>query len=134
MSADLGEWDGVHDEPPAEPAAPALYYASVDEFVREYLVNVYRRRVGPRGSRRWSAEWWRNAEAIIRLEALWRAWEHLRLDGATGMSVWLRDHADPHMAMLFDPDGPFAGSDDENRAGAPLPYAPPPAGLFDVEV
>ncbi|WP_216666160.1 DUF4913 domain-containing protein [Actinomyces faecalis] len=27
-----------------------------------------------------------------------RSWEHPRQDPATGMSVWLRDHADHHMA------------------------------------
>jgi hypothetical protein len=43
------------------------------------------------------AEWWKHADAIARLEALWRAWEHLRQDPHAGMSVWFRDHADHHM-------------------------------------
>ena len=76
------------------------------------------------------SEWWRSAEAISRLDALWRAWENLRLDGTTGMSVWWRDHADHHMAILMDPDGPFAGSTDACGRGEPLPYTPPPEGLF----
>jgi len=62
---------------------------------------------------------------LQRLEALWRAWEHLRQDPALGMSVWWRDHADPHMAALLDPDGPFAGVEGEenvNRRGEPLLY------------
>lgn len=109
---------------------PELYFGSVDEFVREIIVPMYRRKVGARGSRRWSAQWWRNAEAISRLDALWRAWESLRLDGATGISTWWRDHADYHMNVLFDPDGPFGASEDENKAGEPLPYEPPPPGLF----
>lgn len=70
---------------------------------------------------------------MIRLEALWRSWEHLRKDPATGMSVWWRDHADHHTAAPLDPDGVFAGADgDENtcKRGEPLPYATPPAGLF----
>lgn len=130
-----GPWgqaqEGGGDQDPGEvEEAPELFYGSVDDFVREMLVHLYRRKVGPRGSRRWSAQWWRNAEAIARLEALWRAWENLRQDGATGMSTWWRDHADYHMQQLFDPDGPFAASEDENKAGAPLPYDPPPAGLF----
>ncbi len=107
-----------------------LYYGSVDEFVREVIVPIYRRKVGARGSRRWSAEWWRNAEAVSRLEALWRSWEHLRQDGAIGMSTWWRDHADYHMSVLFDPDGPFGSSEDENKADQPLPYTAPPPGLF----
>jgi hypothetical protein len=114
--------------------APTLYYGSVDQFVREYLIYVYRRRISGRGQGRvWAAQWWRYEEAVIRLEALWRAWEHLRLDPTTGMSVWWRDHADHHMAMLLDPDGPFAGVDGEqnaNQRGEPLPYQPPPPGLF----
>lgn len=124
-----------------EPAAPAedeerppeLAFGSVDEFVREYLRYVYRRATSDH--RVWAARWWEYEEAVIRLEALWRAWEHLRLDPSTGMSVWWRDHADHHMAVLMDPDGPFAASDRYENAndaakGAPLPYEAPPAGLF----
>ncbi|MGV0111135.1 DUF4913 domain-containing protein [Arthrobacter sp. CP30] len=32
--------------------------------------------------------------AVSRLNALWRAWETLRLDPGTGMSDWWRIHAD----------------------------------------
>ena len=49
------------------------------------------------------------------------------------MSVWFRDHADPHMAVLMDPDGPFAGAtseEDVNRRGDPLPYMEPPEDMF----
>ena len=59
----------------------------------------------------WCPQWWRHAEAVARLEALWRAWEHLRQDAATGLSVWFRDHADHHMTILLDADGPFKGCD-----------------------
>lgn len=123
-------------EPPAEEdeeKPPELVYGSVDEFVREYLRHVYRRATSDQ--RVWAARWWEYDEAVIRLEALWRAWEHLRLDPSTGMSVWWRDHADHHMAVLMDPEGPFAAAnhyDEENDAdkGAPLPYEAPRAGLF----
>ena len=72
---------------------------------------------------------------MIRLEALWRAWEHLRLDPSTGMSVWWRDHADHHMSVLMDPEGPFAAANhydtaNESDKSAPLPYEPPPVELF----
>ena len=111
-----------------------LYYGSVDEFVREYLRLAYRRPINGR-SRVWAAEWWRYDEAVIRLEALWRSWEELRQDASTGMSVWWRDHADHHMAMLMDPDGAFAAADanadaNKTRKGDPLPYSAPPEGLF----
>ncbi|WP_186810494.1 DUF4913 domain-containing protein [Cellulosimicrobium sp. TH-20] len=98
--------------------------------MREYLRNVYRRHIAGRGEHRvWAAEWWKYDEAVIRLEALWRAWEHLHQDPATGMSVWWRDHADHHMAILLDPQngpfGPVDGEHDRNTPGAPLPYLAP---------
>ena len=142
----LGEWDEddenagqVDDVDGADPSggehdeAPQLYYPSLDVFVRDQLAPTYRRHLDGR-NRTWCPQWWRHPEGIARLEALWRAWEHLRLDPATGMSVWLRDHADHHMAVLLDPDGPFKGCSPDKGHGArldPLPVHEPPAGLFD---
>ena len=122
---------------PAEqetPTEPTLYFGSVDEFVREYLRNAYRRRIDGK-HRIWAAHWWEYDEAVIRLEALWRSWEHLRQDPSTGMSVWWRDHADHHMSVLMDPQGPFHAADAASREnqetkGGPLPYVAPPLGLF----
>ena len=130
MAELVAEDDSVGDHTAPDDTPPPLYYGSVDEFVRDFLVPVFSRQVGDRAARRWSAEWWRNPEAIVRLEALWRSWEHLRLDPATGMSVWLRDHADHHLGVLWDTEGPFAKSTHQARPGEPLPYASPPEGLF----
>lgn len=115
-----------------EEPAPPLYYGTVDEFVREFITPVFRRNVGEetRADYRWSARWWESAEAVTRLEAIWRAWEHLRLDPATGASVWLRDHADHHLGVLMSPTGPFCRSKDTAEPGEPLPYERPPEGLF----
>jgi hypothetical protein len=111
--------------------APALMYGSVDEFVREYLRYMYTRPVGGGNARyRWAGDWWRHPEAVARLEGLWRSWEHLRQDPATGASTWWRDHADHHMTILLSPDGPFARSKDTCDPGEPLPYTEPPAGWF----
>ncbi|GAA4428182.1 hypothetical protein GCM10023169_29050 [Georgenia halophila] len=127
--SDLAD-DDATDAPAEE--MPQLYYGSVDEFVREYLRYQYRRRID--GQRRvWAAQWWKYGEAISRLDALWRAWEHHRLDPATGASIWWRDHADHHMPALMDPDGTFHGVKDTNNRDEPLPYAEPPAGLFEDE-
>lgn len=125
--------DELEEEPADE--EPALYFGSVDEFVRGYLRPCYRRRVD--GQRVvWAADWWRYPEAVARLDALWRAWEHLRQDAQTGMSVWFRDHAAHHMDVLLDPSGPFAGAGEGdnrrnmNQKGEELPYVAPPEGLF----
>ncbi|MFK4806759.1 DUF4913 domain-containing protein [Microbacterium sp. ZW CA_36] len=124
------------DADPEPVDEPTLYYGSVDEFVREYLVNAYRRRVDGQRTM-WAADWWKYDEAVIRLEALWRSWEELRLNPATGMSVWWRDHADHHMSILLSADGPFAAAGEggpdrpnTNEKGQPLPYTAPPAGMF----
>ena len=142
----LGEWDdptgGAEDntgrgrdaglEDPEGAEEPELYYPDVAAFVAQQLAPLWRRSLEGH-HRTWCPQWWRHAEAISRFEALWRAWEHLRLDPATGMSVWFRDHADPHMAVLLDADGPFKGcSADKGHTGRlqPLPVDDPPPGLF----
>ncbi len=132
----MSDWADETGDPGSadEPNEPQLYYGSADEFFREYLRNVYRRKIDGK-TRVWTARWWEHDEAVIRIEALWRAWEQLRLDAGTGMSVWWRDHADHHMPILMDPQGPFAAADataPENHCGKgePLPYAAPPPGLF----
>ena len=74
-------------------------------------------------------------EAVARLDALWRAWEHLRLDPATGMSVWFRDHADHHMTVLLSAAGPFQGCDGQHstRPLEPLKVTPAPEGMFQPD-
>jgi hypothetical protein len=134
--SDLAGWDTEPDDAiaPSVEEEPTLYYGSVDEFVREFIVPTYRRKIGAGGSaQRWIAAWWEHPEAVVRLTAIWRAWEALRLDPATGMSVWLRDHADYHLGVLFSDYGPFADSEENSKRGEPLPYKAPPEGLFPDE-
>lgn len=124
----------VLDAPPvtAEEPATELYFPTVLAFVTQHLAPTYRRSLSA-NSATWCPEWWKHAEAIARLEALWRAWEHLRLDPATGISVWFRDHADHHMAILLSADGPFKGcSPDKGHSQRldPLPLTAPPNGMF----
>ena len=73
----------------------------------------------------------RLTEAVIRLEALWRAWEHLRLDPSTGPSVWWREHADHHMSVLMSSAGPFSKElGVTTTVLEPLPHEEPPEDLF----
>ncbi len=134
----LGEWGEPDLEPEpseADEQLPELHFASLQEFVEQQLAPMYKRSLSG-NDKTWCPQWWRHAEAIARFEALWRAWEHLRLDPALGMSVWFRDHADHHMNVLLDADGPFKGcSSQEGKGHSPrleaLPCATPPPGLFD---
>lgn len=112
---------------------PEPIYSGVVEFVENYLSVVYRRQVTDVSDAVWCSDWWKHTEAIVRLEALWRAWEHLRHDGAIGLSTWFLEHADPHMKILLDPKGPFqycsvrGGHKDLLNA---LPLTAPPQGMF----
>ena len=115
--------------------APTLYYPSVDVFVSQWLAPTYRRHFTR--TRIWCPHWWAHAEAVVRLEAIWRAWEHLRLEPATGISVWLRDHADVHMAALMDFDGPFYGCnmlEGHKPRASVLEVVEPPPGMFDTDL
>ncbi|MFI7510652.1 DUF4913 domain-containing protein [Micromonospora aurantiaca] len=136
LSALLGQIGGDPPPPAPEPpveeqAAAEPVYRNVEAFVGEYLTHVVERRIasGPDSGLNWCPRWWAHPEAISRLYALWRAWETLRVsDPQTGMSIWWRDHLDPHLAALTAEYGPF------NRCGPnkhteprPLPVelAPP---------
>ena len=120
------------DRPPEE---PALRFATLPEFVA-HLCFIYRREVADTNSRAWCPSWWLHPEAVIRMEAMWRTLEALRLDPSMGISTWLIHHVDPHMDRLLDPAGPFRGC--SVRRGhspdplGPLPTVPPPDGWWEA--
>jgi hypothetical protein len=96
-----------YDTPePADAEAPQLetFYENVVEFVDEWLLPRYAR--DPR-SHVWDPQWFEYVEVVDRLEALWRAWEFLRLEGMTGMAVFFRDYMDPAMDQITSKNGPF---------------------------
>ncbi|MFJ9816363.1 DUF4913 domain-containing protein [Streptomyces sp. NPDC101151] len=107
-----------------------LWYANVADFVSDrfiYLVSC----PTPESGRVWCPEWYRHAEALSRLDSLWRAWENLRWDAGMGMSSWWTHHVDPHMRALTDPlTGPFARCADGHQNPVPLPIESPPEDLF----
>lgn len=140
---EAGEWDEDDwddDDAFAEPEdeGPELAYPSVDAFVTQLLAPLIRRRVN--GSlATWCPTWWRHAEAISRLNALWRAFEAMRLDPGTGLSDWWLHHADPHLDRLTDPDmGTFAAchpiEGHTARPLAPLPVEPSPPQMWESPV
>ncbi|GII56094.1 hypothetical protein Pth03_44830 [Planotetraspora thailandica] len=106
-------------------------YATVEEWVTDRFVPMYRRTLG--GEFRWCAQWWKHAEAISRLTALWHAWEALRLEAGTGMGVWYRDHLDHQLPILLGPRGPFYQcSEDEHLEPHLATVEPAPPGWWVV--
>jgi hypothetical protein len=96
-------------------AGPA--YARLDVWVEQYFLPTFRRPIG--GEIRWCTQWHQHAEAITRLEALWRSWETLRLDPNLGIVTWLTNYLDPLLAILISRAGPFAQCTPERHAPAP---------------
>jgi hypothetical protein len=130
-----GEEESAEDIRRDEEKAAAevgLFHANVNEFVTERLVYFIPRPV-PGSGRVWCAEWYRHAQALSRLDSIWRAWEHLRQDPALGMSNWWVHYADPNIRALLDPvTGPFGRCADGHDPDStePLPVFEPPEGLF----
>ena len=111
--------------------APHPVYSSVEEWVTSHFLPMFRRPLG--GEYRWCAQWWRHAEAITRLTALWHTWEALRLQPGTGMATWLRDHLDHQLPVLLGRTGPFAMcSEDEHIDPRQATAAQPPPGWWDI--
>ncbi|WP_416447277.1 DUF4913 domain-containing protein [Leucobacter sp. HNU] len=128
--------------PPAEPPAekeeapqPELVFANAIAWFDGWCRHVYRRKLPGRGtSPNWREDWWRDPEARTRIDSIWRAWEKLRLDPATGMSVWFKDHGDYHMGVLMGEGGPFATEDSpKSKLGTPLPHERPNDALLGDE-
>lgn len=131
MTADPLDVDPM-DAGVTEPAEPVTFYPNVAEFVAGFLAPTFAHE-WDRMDREWHwcSRWWLHVEAVVRLEALWKAWEVLRLDPGTGASAWLRDHADPCMVALSRPHGAFHRcGPGEHAVYPPLVVELPPAGMF----
>jgi hypothetical protein len=119
-------------ETDARESPPQPVYGSTEEWVTCHFIPMFRRPLG--GEYRWCAQWWRHAEAITRLTALWHAWEALRLQPGTGMATWLRDHLDHQLPVLLGRAGPFAMcSEDEHIDPRPALTRPSPPGWWEPE-
>lgn len=120
---------GGHDEDWLD-LADAIEVLRDQLFVADRLVHLVPLPT-PESGRVWCPSWFWHAQALTRLDAVWRAWEHLRHDPALGISSWWTHHVDPHMRALMDPvTGPFARCADGHRPDEPLPTDPMPEELL----
>ena len=114
-----------------------LVFRNLESFCTDFFFVLYARDVQGSSTTKWCPEWWRHAEAVVRLEAIWRSWEKHRRDPDDGVSTWLLYHADPHMRVLMDSEGPFKYCDGgeghyyKETQLEGLPHTPAPTGLFD---
>lgn len=110
-------------------------FASLDAFVDGYVLPNWRHRPS---QGKWCATWWQHGEAIARLEAVWEAFEVMRLEPAPALSTWWRDHLDVHMRTLTAEDGTFAGCtasryETVHQQQETWLSTPPEPGLFDTD-
>jgi hypothetical protein len=93
MNSDIGRFSTDYStseteastEPADEQTPPELVYGSAEEFLHEQLLPTYVRGVDGRAAK-WCIEWYFHPEAVSRVEAFWRAWEHLRLEPRESVS------------------------------------------------
>lgn len=122
-----------HRVPQRRPKTPpANLYPDVAAWVAGFLSPMYARDWDEMDrERRWCSTWWLHTEAVVRLEAMWKAWELLRHDPGSGASTWLLHHADPGLAALTSPAGTFRRcKPGQHRISSPLVLDEPPPGLF----
>lgn len=86
------------------PAEAETYYPNVYMWVEHWLLPRWKRDLS---QARWDPRWWEYTEVLSRFDALWRAWEFLRLEGPTGTAVFFRDYLDTTMPIITDSSGPF---------------------------
>lgn len=110
-------------DPDADRHRHDLYFPDVEAWVHGLFLPMFSWRVD--GQRwHWCPQWWRHAEAIWRLELLWRSWEVHRMQ-PTGMSTWSVE-ADRHLTELLGPEGAFRqcrGADPDRAARHTPPVA-----------
>jgi hypothetical protein len=132
--------DDEHNQVDPADAPPEPRYPDLEAWVTQWLAPTVRREVNarkPGGILAWCPQWWRHAEAITRLEGLWRCWELARVAGAEGRPdafvTWWLTMADPTLAVLFDPEqGPFARCHRAGHEDLPaLPSDPVPPGWWN---
>lgn len=112
--------------------SPDLAFTSLPAFVEDFLLQVCLQHP----VEKWCSKWWDHEEAVLRLEALWDAFEAMRTDPGTGTATWIRDFLDPTIASLTsEVTSPFRQCDPRRGAHSVEPRLStlsPPSGMFAI--
>ena len=113
----------MEKEEQVEQSEQAPLYPNVFMFVDRFIRPMYEVSVARVSQVSWSEKWWNHDSVLIRMKALWRRFEQLRLDEPdTYMETFLRVHADYHMDRLLDnPPSVLIDSKKEDSPSVPLP-------------
>lgn len=114
----------------AAPLAPTVELADLHAWVDDHIAPLVRKTTttGEGGGVRWCRQWPHHAEAVERFSALYLAYRQLSTQEAgTWLSVYLRDHLDPHLTTLTSPYGPFHACTPRKHSTAIEPLGHHPA-------
>lgn len=104
------------------PTPPEPQFASVVEFVDNFIRPMYATTASKQDQANWSPRWYTHSEAVARLDALWRCYEEKRRANPNGfLEEFLRVNADYHMRQLMSADGVFAQCRRDDYPSVPLP-------------
>lgn len=122
---------------PKETTSPELQFPTLEAFVEEFVAVVFDRTISPTQTC-WCPQWWKHAEAVFDLIALWQSFEHMHVnDGPTWSARWLTLFAYPIMDRLTSPAGTFRAcspakghNTQPDNPGGHLPCDKADEGLF----
>lgn len=106
-SADEPPASGPEDSEAAE-GLPPLDMRVLVAWVREHLALVFQRKIPQNSAPHWCRQWWQHPEAIVRFEALRRAWMASVAEPGAELANYLI-LVDQHLAVLMGEHGPFTG-------------------------
>lgn len=144
---DLETWIQGFPSPEAdEPAPEPVEGASEPEPAFRTVYDFYEGIYGPlyehydsspgvmatRGTKeiRWCRQWWNHESVMMRLIALWQAYEVAYAEGGGAMSTWMLDHADRHFDRIMAEGGPLSECRaNHNHKMIRYPVDPLPEGI-----
>ena len=78
----------------------------------------------------WCRQWWNHESVMMRLTALWQAYEVAYAEGGGALSTWMLDHADRHFDRIMAEGGPLSECrSDHGHNMTRYPVDPLPEGL-----
>lgn len=79
---------------------------------------------------RWCRQWWNHESVMMRLTALWQAYEVAYAEGGGAVSTWMLDHADRHFDRIMAEGGPLSECRKDHGSNMTrYPVDPLPEGL-----
>lgn len=98
------------------------HFKSVADFVDMFIRPMYATTLNQQDKANWSRRWYAHPEAVARLDALWRCYEHKRRKSPNNfLEEFLRVNCDHHMKYLMAEGGVFSQCRTDDYESVALP-------------